>query len=103
MWRQTLPTYQEWLPGQAEALAPFAPAIASSGQLQPGRILVLMFRPRLTPPAASTRPPAGAGQGSGVSCAGVPLGIVLLGGVLVARTKKRPFVLPPHRRDDSGR
>jgi hypothetical protein len=92
IWRQTIPTYQEWLPGQAETLAPFAPAIASSGALQPGRILVLMFRPRVTPP--STRPAAAGSQGSGVSCAGVPLGIVLLGGVLVARTnrkKKRRF------------
>jgi hypothetical protein len=88
MWRQVIPTYQEWLPGQAETLAPFAPAIASSGALQPGRILVLMFRPRVTPPASK---PSAAGQGSGMSCAGVPLGMVLLGGVLVARTsRKRP-------------
>ncbi len=86
MWRQVIPTYQEWLPGQAETLAPFAPAIASSGALQPGRILVLMFRPRVTPPAAR---PSSAGQGSGVSCAGVPLGMVLLGGVLVAGTSRR--------------
>lgn len=87
MWRQVIPTYQEWLPGQAETLAPFAPAIASSGALQPGRILVLMFRPRVTPP--SNRPSA-AGQGSGITCAGVPLGMVLLGGVLVARTNRLP-------------
>jgi hypothetical protein len=87
MWRQTITTYQEWLPGQAETLAPFAPAIASSGALQPGRILVLMFRPRVTPPAS--RPTSAAGQGSGVSCAGIPLGMVLLGGVLAARTNGR--------------
>ena len=85
MWRQTLPTWQEWLPGQAEALPPFAPAIASSGALQPGRILVLAFRPRVTP--ASPRPAGALGQGSGLSCAGVPLGLVLLGGVLAARTR----------------
>jgi hypothetical protein len=87
IWRSTLPTWQEWLPGQAEALPPFAPAIASSGALQPGRILVLAFRPRVTP--ASPRAVGAAGQGSGVSCAGLPLGMVLLGGVLVARTRKR--------------
>jgi hypothetical protein len=86
MWRQTLPTWQEWLPGQAETLPPFAPAIASSGALQPGRILVLAFRPRIT--VASPRPTGAAAQGSGISCLGVPLGLVLLGGVLTTRTKK---------------
>jgi hypothetical protein len=95
IWRRTLTTWQEWMPGQAEALQPFAPAIASSGALQPGRILVLAFRPRLTP-AATARPAAGAAGGSGLSCAGVPLGLVLLGGVLVARTSKprRPRLEP---------
>jgi hypothetical protein len=87
IWRSTLPAWQEWLPGQAEALPPFAPAIASSGALQPGRILVLAFRPRVTP--ASPRPGGAFGQGSGVSCAGLPLGLVLLGGVLAARTRRQ--------------
>ena len=86
IWRQTLPTWQEWLPGQAEALPPFAPAIASSGALQPGRILVRMFRPRVTPPASR---PSAAGQSSGVSCAGLPLGLVLLGGLVASRTRRR--------------
>ena len=35
IWKRTLPTWQEWLPGQAEALQPFAPAIASSGAKSP--------------------------------------------------------------------
>ena len=87
IWRSTLPTWQEWLPGQAEALPPFAPAIASSGALQPGRILVLAFRPRIAP--ASPRPAGAAGQGPGLSCAGVPLGLVLLGGVLATRRHPR--------------
>ncbi len=96
IWRRTLPMWQEWLPGQAEALPPFAPAIASSGALQPGRILVLAFRPRITP--ASPRSTGGAGQGSGLSCAGIPLGLMLLGGVLVTRTrKKRPIDWSPGR------
>ena len=90
IWRQTLPAWQEWLPGQAEALPPFAPAIASSGALQPGRILVLAFRPRVTP--ASTRTTGAIGQGSGISCAGLPLGLVLLGGVLAARTRRQRAV-----------
>jgi hypothetical protein len=93
VWRRTLTTWQEWLPGQAEALPPFAPAIASSGSLQPGRILVLAFRPRITP--ASPRPAGGSTQGSGLTCAGIPLGLVLLGGVLVQRTRKRPEDWPP--------
>jgi hypothetical protein len=84
VWRRTLPAWQEWLPGQAETLQPFAPAIASSGALQPGRILVLAFRPRIT--QASPRPGGATGQGSGINCAGIPLGLVLLGGVLAART-----------------
>jgi hypothetical protein len=91
IWQQTLPTWKEWLPGQAEALAPFAPAIASSGSLQPGRILVLAFRPRVVPPATS-RPTASAAGGSGLSCAGVPLGMVLLGGVLMVRTRRRSTI-----------
>src|SRR5215212_1298685 len=85
LWRQVLPTWNEWLPGQPEALPPFAPAIASSGALQPGRILVLAFRPRVTPPPS--RPSAASGQGSGLSCMGVPLGMVLLGGLLTARRR----------------
>lgn len=89
VWRQTLPTWEEWLPGQAEALPPFAPAIASSGALQPGRILVMMFRPRLAQPSPRPTGQGGAaGQGSGLSCAGVPIGMVLLGGVLASRTRK---------------
>ena len=87
IWRGTLPAWQEWLPGQAEALPPFAPAIASSGALQPGRILVLAFRPRVTP--ASPRAGGASGQGSGISCAGVPLGLVLLGGVLAAKASRQ--------------
>lgn len=83
VWRRTLPNWHEWLPGQAEALSPFAPAIASSGALQPGRILVLAFRPRVTP--ASPRAGGGGGLGSGLSCAGVPIGLVLLGGILASR------------------
>jgi hypothetical protein len=88
IWRRTLSNYQEWLAGQPEALPPFAPAISNSGSLQPGRILVLAFRPRTTPPSPH---PAGAAtaKGSGLDCLGVPLGMVLLGGVLAMR-RRRP-------------
>jgi hypothetical protein len=101
IWRQTLPAWREWLPGQAEALPPFAPAIASSGALQPGRILVMAFRPRVTP--ASTRTTGALGQGSGISCAGVPLGLVLLGGALAARTKRSPLTPSPSPSRGEGR
>ncbi|MCC7371095.1 MAG: hypothetical protein IT306_21955 [Chloroflexi bacterium] len=89
VWRRTLPAWQEWLPGTPEALPPFAPAIASSGALQPGRILVLAFRPRIV--QASPRPTGGssAAGGSGLTCAGVPIGMVLFGGVVVAGYRKR--------------
>jgi hypothetical protein len=87
VWRRTLPNWQEWLPGTPEAMPPFAPAIASSGALQPGRILVLAFRPRIV--QASPRPLGANGQGSGLRCAGVPIGMVLLGGVLAARARRR--------------
>lgn len=98
MWRRTLTNYQEWLPGQAEALAPFAPAISNAGSLQPGRILVLAFRPRTTPPSPR---PAGAatGKGSGLDCLGVPLGLILIGGVLATR---RGRGLPLPRGDGRG-
>jgi hypothetical protein len=86
IWRQTLTTWQEWLPGQAEALPPFAPAISSAGALQPGRILVLAFRPKTTPPSPR---PAGAAtpKGSGVDCMGLPLGMILIGGILAIRRR----------------
>jgi hypothetical protein len=89
IWRRTLTNYQEWLTGQAEALPPFAPAISNAGSLQPGRILVLAFRPRTTPP--SPRPTGAAtGKGSGLDCVGVPLGMVLLGGVLTLHRRRMP-------------
>jgi len=89
IWRRTLTSWQEWLPGQAEALPPFAPAISSAGSLLPGRILVLSFRPRTTPPSPRAVGSGGGGAGSGVDCLGVPLGLVLIGGVLAAR--RRPM------------
>jgi hypothetical protein len=86
IWRRTLSTWQEWLPGQAEALPPFAPAISNAGALQPGRILVLAFRPRTAQPSPR---PSGAvtPKGSGVDCMGLPLGMILIGGVLAVRRR----------------
>jgi hypothetical protein len=86
-WRRTLTSWQEWLPGQPEALPPFAPAISSAGGLLPGRILVLSFRPRTV--QASPRPTGATGTtgGSGLDCLGVPLGLIVVGGVLAARRR----------------
>lgn len=84
VWRQTLPSWQEWLPGQPEALPPFAPALSSAGALLPGRILVLAYRPHVAPPSPR---PTGSVGGTGVSCAGVPLGLVLVGSLLAARRR----------------
>lgn len=84
-WRRTLTAWQEWLPGQAEALPPFAPALSSAGGLLPGRILVLAFRPRTVQASPKPTGGSGAGAGSGLDCLGVPLGLIAIGGVLAAR------------------
>jgi hypothetical protein len=85
LWKRTLTSWQEWLPGQAEALPPFAPAISSAGGLLPGRILVLAFRPRTV--QASPQPRSAAGGDSGLDCLGVPLGLIVMGGFLFARRR----------------
>ena len=98
IWRRTLTTWQEWLPGQAEALPPFAPAISNAGALQPGRILVLAFRPRTAPPSPR---PAGAAtpKGSGIDCMGLPLGNASPDWRRSGRPSARriPIVCPDHQ------
>lgn len=89
-WRRTLPQWTDWLPGQPEALPPFAPAISSAGALLPGRILVMAFRPRLAQPSPRPTGASTAGGGSGVTCAGIPLGMVLVGGLLAHRRRSWP-------------
>ncbi|MCC6174700.1 MAG: hypothetical protein IT305_05295 [Chloroflexi bacterium] len=84
-WTRILPTYREWLAGQPEALSPFLPAISNAGSLLPGRILVLSFRPRTTP--ASPRPTGSSSAGSGADCLGLPLGLLLVGGVVAGRRR----------------
>ncbi len=77
-WSRVLPAWKEWQPGQAEALPPFTPALNAAGVLLPGRILVVAFRPRtiqVTPRPTRTT------SSSGVDCLGVPLGLLLAGGV----------------------
>jgi len=83
-WARILPQHQEWLPGQAEALPPFTPAISGAGALLPGRILVLTHRPRVAQPSPR---PAGSRAGSGADCLGLPLGLLLAGGAWAARAR----------------
>lgn len=84
-WSKILPTYQEWLPGQAEALPPFAPAISAAGALLPGRTLVVAFRPRTV--QATPRPTRSASGSSGLDCAGLPLGLLLAAGVVISHRR----------------
>ncbi|MDP8922852.1 MAG: hypothetical protein M3O34_08250 [Chloroflexota bacterium] len=83
-WARILPQYQEWLPGEAETLQPFSPAISAAGALLPGRILVLTHRPRIAPPSPR---PLSAGSGAGTDCLGLPFGLLLAGGAWVARAR----------------
>ena len=83
-WARILPQYQEWLPGQAETLQPFSPAISGAGALLPGRILVLTHRPRIAPPSPR---PTGTGSGAGAECLGLPLGLLLAGATWGAKAR----------------
>ena len=83
-WSRILPQYQEWLPGQAEALQPFSPAISGAGALLPGRILVLTHRPRIAPPSPR---PTGTQSGAGAECLGLPLGLLLAGGAWMVKAR----------------
>lgn len=80
VWTRVLPSWQEWLPGQPEALPPFTPAISGAGALLPSRILVVAFRPRIT---QASPQPSGVGARGGVDCLGVPLGLLLAAGAIL--------------------
>ena len=86
VWAAIVPQYQEWLPGQAETLQPFTPAISAAGALLPGRILVLAYRPRIAQPSPR---PTGTGSGAGADgeCLGLPIGVLLAGLAWVARAR----------------
>lgn len=84
-WAKILPSWQDWLPGEPEALPPFTPAVSASGALLPGRILVLASRPRIAP--VTPRPTRSASGSSGLDCAGLPLGLVLAAGAFIGRQR----------------
>ena len=86
-WNKILPAWQEWQQGQAEALPPFTPALNAAGVLLPGRILVVAFRPRIVQP---TPQPSRATSGSGADCLGLPLGLLLAGGIWLRRQQGKP-------------
>jgi len=73
-WTKVLPAFQEWQPGQVEALPPFTPATNQSGQILPGRIAVLSHRPKAEQVQGA---PANRGVAGAMDCFGIPL--VLLG------------------------
>jgi hypothetical protein len=80
-WRTILPAVSDWQPGAVEPLAPFLPALNPVGALLPDRILVLRFSPITDGPSQ----PASAG----LTCAGLPLALVLGGSGLVAGGRLR--------------
>jgi hypothetical protein len=88
-WTKILPAWQEWLPGQPEALPPFTPALSAAGTLQPGRILVIAFRPRSV--QASPRPSGSAPGGSGLQCLGLPLGLLVAAGAWLGLNRPAPL------------
>ena len=73
-WTKVLPAFQEWQPGQVEALPPFSSATNQSGQILPGRIAVLSHRPKAEQVQGA---PANRGVAGAMDCFGIPL--VLLG------------------------
>ena len=82
-WARVMPSWQEWQPGQPEALAPFTPAISGSGALLPSRILVIAYRPRVA--QATPQPTRPATGSSGAECLGLPIGVLLAAGALLGR------------------
>jgi hypothetical protein len=79
-WHTILPEVAGWQAGVVEGIPPFASAV-DDGVLLPGRLLVLRFSPAIEP--ASSPIPAG------LSCAGLPLALVLGGSSLAAGRRAR--------------
>ena len=75
-WQVILPTVREWQTGSIEPVGAFSPAVNPNGQLLPGRLLALTFRPKVTGPAP-VDPAASASGAAGLSCLGVPLAVIL--------------------------
>ncbi len=75
-WHAILPETSGWQAGVVESVPPFPSAVNDAGVLLPDRLLVLRFSPAVE--AASSPIPAG------LSCAGLPLALVLGGASLAA-------------------
>jgi hypothetical protein len=80
-WHTVLPAVAGWQTGVVETIPPFASAVNDAGVLLPDRLLVLRFSPAVQP--ASSPIPAG------LSCAGLPLALVLWGSGLAAGRRAR--------------
>ena len=89
-WQKLLPKIKAWEAGLVEPLAPFTPAVNQTGQLIPGRLLVLHFEPRVAAAATTAKatPPA---AGGGLTCLGVPLAVLLSGLAALLRQKLPPI------------
>jgi hypothetical protein len=73
-WTKILPAFQEWQPGQAEALPPFTSPVNQSGQILPGRIVIISHRPKAEQVRGGS---TNRGVAGATDCFGIPL--VLLG------------------------
>jgi hypothetical protein len=80
-WHAILPSVNGWQTGVVEAVPPFTSAVNGAGVLLPDRLLVLRFSPAIE----QASPPLTAG----LSCAGLPLALVLGGSGLVAGRRAR--------------
>lgn len=67
-WASITQAWSAWTDGEVEPLPPFAPAVNEVGSLLPGRLLVLVHRPRPTP-------------GPATECLGIPLGLAATAGL----------------------
>jgi hypothetical protein len=83
-WHQVLPDVVDWQTGTVEPLPPFSPAVNQDGALLPDRILVLHFVPQPRESATASTPSA-----SGLSCAGVPVAIVVVGALCTRKRRSR--------------
>ncbi len=80
-WQAILPSVKGWQTGVVEGVPPFTAAVNDAGVLLPDRLLVIRFSPAIEPASAPIT--------AGLSCAGLPLALVLGGSGLVAGRRAR--------------
>ncbi len=87
-WTKVLPAFQEWQPGQAEALPPFTAAVNQSGQILPGRIAVISHRPKAEQARGAQ---TNRGVGGAMDCFGIPLFLLGAAGAVLRMTRGLPL------------